>query len=488
MPLRIVNHFVRLVLRALGYGLLGSFISALIVYIIFLERQEDLSIWHHADLDEEFTVSSDVSGFDQYLALEDRLFKQLDERVYAEVPHGNRHVVNRFNRGSLSDPERWPVNWNRSFVLPNEQPTAGVLLLHGLSDSPYSMRALGEQLHKSGAWVLGLRIPGHGTAPSALVETTWQDMAAAVRLAALQVKDRVADKPFYVIGYSNGGALAIEYTLAALDDNSMPTPSGIVLLSAEIEVSEIAAFAVWQARLGHLLGLEKFAWSTVIPEYEPFKYGSFPVNAGDLAYQITNHNQQRLTAMQDSGKLEKMPPILAFQSSADATVIPQAVVHNLFARLPSSSHQLVLYDINRNVDIKDLLEYDPMTVFNPLLKRTNPGFDLTLVTNEKAGSNRVVAIRSTADKEDSKTSTYISDWPMRIFSLTHVALPFPPDDPVYGGPAAGKSPGIQLGNLDLRGERGVLRITGTGLLRLRWNPFFDYQKSRTLDFMNLSEK
>ena len=336
--------------------------------------------------------------------------------------------------------------------------------------------------------MLGLRIPGHGTAPSALVEATWQDMAAAVRLAARQVKDTVADKPFYVIGYSHGGALAIEYTLATLDDNSMPTPSGIVLLSAEIEVSEIAAFAVWQARLGHLLGLEKFAWSTVIPEYEPFKYGSFPVNAGDLAYRITNHNQQRLTAMQNSGKLKKMPPILAFQSSADATVIPQAVVHNLFARLPSSSHQLVLFDINRNVDIKDLLEYDPMTVFNPLLKRTDPGFDLTLVTNEKAGSSRVVAIRDKPDEESPKTSTYISEWPSRIFSLSHVALPFPPGDPVYGGPDAGKSPGIQLGNLDIRGERGVLRITGTALLRLRWNPFFDYLQSRTLEFMNLSEK
>jgi alpha-beta hydrolase superfamily lysophospholipase len=487
MPLRIVNHFTRIVLRALGYGLLGSFISALIIYIIFLERQTDLSIWHHADLDEEFTVSSDISSFDQYLALENRLFKQLDELVYAEVPSGNRNIVNRFSRGSQADPGRWPVNWNRSFVLPNEQPNAGVLLLHGLSDSPYSMRALGERLHKSGAWVLGLRIPGHGTAPSALVETTWQDMAAAVRLAVQQVKDRVAEKPFYVIGYSNGGALAIEYTLEALDDNSMPTPSGIVLLSPEIGVSEVAAFAVWQARLGHLLGLEKLAWNSVVPEYEPFKYGSFPVNAGDLAHRITNHNQQRLTAMQDTGQLEKMPPILAFQSSADATVIPQAVVDNFFARLPSSTHQLVLFDINRNVDIEDLLEYDPITVFSPLLKRTDPGFDLTLVTNESAGSNRVVAIRHTLDKESPKTSTFISEWPTRIFSLTHVALPFPPDDPVYGGPDAGESPGIQLGNLDMRGERGVLRITGTGLLRLRWNPFFDYLHSRTLEFMNLKD-
>jgi len=485
MALKIVSYFTAIALRVLGYGLLFSLAVGLIVYINILERRPDLSIWHHVDLDEEFIEESDVTSFNQYLALEDRLFKQLDELVYAEVPRGNSNVINRFRRGSLSDPGRWPVNWNRSFVLANEQPTAGVLLLHGLSDSPYSMRALGERLHKSGAWVLGLRIPGHGTAPSGLVETSWQDMAAAVRLAARQVKDAVAEKPFYVIGYSNGGALAIEYTLATLEDDSLPGPNGVVLLSPEIGVSKIAAFAVWQARLGHLLGLEKLAWNSVIPEYEPFKYGSFSINAGDLAHRITNHIQQRLTALQNTGKLETMPPILAFQSSADATVKPQALINNLLARLPSSTHQLVLYDINRNVDIEDMLVSDPMTVFSPLLNRADPGFDLTVVTNEREGSNRVVAIRNKPDQEGPMTSTHISEWPAGIFSLSHVALPFPPDDPVYGGPSAGESPGIQLGNLDMRGERGVLRITGTGLLRLRWNPFFDHLQSRTLEFMHL---
>ena len=485
MALKIVSYFTAIALRLLGYGLLFSLAVGLIVYINILERRPDLSIWHHVDLDEEFIEESDVTSFNQYLALEDRLFKQLDELVYAEVPRGNSNVINRFSRGSLSDPGRWPVNWNRSFVLANEQSTAGVLLLHGLSDSPYSMRALGERLHKSGAWVLGLRIPGHGTAPSGLVETSWQDMAAAVRLAARQVKDAIAEKPFYVIGYSNGGALAIEYTLATLEDDSLPGPNGVVLLSPEIGVSKIAAFAVWQARLGHLLGLEKLAWNSVIPEYEPFKYGSFSINAGDLAHRITNHIQQRLTALQNTGKLETMPPILAFQSSADATVKPQALINNLLARLPSSTHQLVLYDINRNVDIEDMLVSDPMTVFSPLLNRADPGFDLTVVTNEREGSNRVVAIRNKPDQEGPMTSTHISEWPAGIFSLSHVALPFPPDDPVYGGPGAGESPGIQLGNLDMRGERGVLRITGAGLLRLRWNPFFDHLQSRTLEFMHL---
>ena len=487
MRLKIFTSLSRILLRLLGYGLLGSFIVILIVYISILESRPDLSVWHHADLDEEFTVESDVSSFSQYLALENRLFAQLDELVYAEVPQENSNTINRYSRGSLSDPGRWPVNWNRSFELRNDEPTAGVLLLHGLSDSPYSMRALGERLHKAGAWVLGLRIPGHGTAPSGLVEARWQDMAAAVRLAVSHVQDTVGDKPIYLVGYSNGGALAIEYTLSMLDDSSLPRPSGVILLSPEIGVSKIAALAVWQARLGHLLGLEKLAWNSVIPEYDPFKYGSFSVNAGDLAHRITIHIQNQLTALQGTGKLEKMPPILAFQSSVDATVIPRALVENLFARLPPATHELVLFDINREVGTEDLLKNDPMKVFGPLLHKFERGYDLTLVTNESEGSHRVVALRNERGEEDSSASAYLNEWPAGIYSLSHVALPFAPDDPVYGGPSAGESPGIQLGNLDLRGEHGVLRVSGTDLLRLRWNPFFDYLQSRTLKFMRFGE-
>jgi alpha-beta hydrolase superfamily lysophospholipase len=50
-----------------------------------------------------------------------------------------------------------------------------VLLLHGLTDSPYSMRALAELFAARGWYVVGLRLPGHGTAPAALTRVTWQD-------------------------------------------------------------------------------------------------------------------------------------------------------------------------------------------------------------------------------------------------------------------------------------------------------------------------
>ena len=49
-----------------------------------LEGRPDLHVWHLAELDEEFTASSPVESFEEYLALEDRLFRQLDERVYQQ--------------------------------------------------------------------------------------------------------------------------------------------------------------------------------------------------------------------------------------------------------------------------------------------------------------------------------------------------------------------------------------------------------------------
>jgi len=471
-------------LRFLAAGFIGSLLTAVAVYVYILDSRPDLSVWHTADLDEEFTAGSGLADFAQYLALEERLFAQLDELVYARVPTGPSEATNRYSRGSLADPGRWPLNWNRSFELPHEEPQAGVLLLHGLSDSPYSMRVLGQTLHQQGAMVLGLRIPGHGTAPSGLVETRWQDMAAAVQLAAQHVRDAVGDKPVFLVGYSNGGALAVEYTLSTLADNALPEVAGVVLLSPEIGISGVAALAVWQGRLGHLLGLEKLAWNDLLPEYDPYKYGSFAVNAGDIAYRLTGRIQRQLDALQGTGKLEELPPILAFQSGVDATVSAAALVTNLFDRLPPVGHELVLFDINRRTEVGPLLKEDPRTVFEPLLRNDTRAFDLTVATNENGESNRVIARTARLGDEIAGTA-YIGEWPRGVYSLSHVALPFSPLDPVYGGPQAADSPGIALGDLAPRGERGVLKISGTNALRLRWNPFFDYVSARVVQFTGL---
>ena len=71
------------------------------------------------------------------------------------------------------------------------------------------------------------------------------------------------------------------------------------------------------------------------------------------------------------------------------------------------------------------------------------------------------------------------DYPADLFSLSHVALPFPPDDTLYGQyPGNQENFGIHLGTLTPRGERGVL-IVGLDLFqRVTSNPFYGYLVQR----------
>ena len=64
-------------------------------------------------------------------------------------------------------------------------------------------------------------------------------------------------------------------------------------------------------------------------------------------------------------------------------------------------------------------------------------------------------------------------WPRSIVSVGHVALCFPPDDPVYGFlPGSGANGQPALGSLFLRGEAGTLSLPLSVFTRLRSNPFF----------------
>lgn len=478
-------RLIRRGLKAVIHSVLGAVTVLIIVFVVYLNSRADLQVWHLVELNEEFTVGSELADFEDYLALEDRLFRQLDELVYATVRPDQHHAINRYSRDSLSDPQRWSPNWNRSFVLSAKSPKAGVLLLHGMSDSPYSLRHLGDRLHAAGTNVVGLRVPGHGTAPSGLVDVTWQDMAAAVELAMRYLAEQSGDKPLYIVGYSNGAALAVHYALTTLDDAARPPVERVVVLSPAIGVTRVAALAIWQARLGHLFGLEKLAWNAILPEYDPFKYGSFAVNAGNVIYLLTNEIQEDLTALEESGKLEGFPPILAFSSVVDATVSTPALIKGLFERLPAGEHELVLFDINRMAEIGPFLKWDPTEIVQALQANSNQAFTLSVVTNENTRNERVIVHRKQPGEKDATDFDLGLSWPQDLYSLSHVALPFPPHDPLYGGQPPGEGSGLRLGDIAFRGERGVLQVSASDMLRIRWNPFYPYIESRVLEFFGL---
>ena len=59
-------------------------------------------------------------------------------------------------------------------------------------------------------------------------------------------------------------------------------------------------------------------------------------------------------------------------------------------------------------------------------------FDLTLTTNEDAERSALVARHRPASGSVVESEPTGLDWPGDFFSLSHVALPISPDDPIYG--------------------------------------------------------
>jgi len=165
------------VLRLLLLIFLSSLLAGIALFLIYMESLPSLSTWHTTVLQNEFTTESSVKDLDSYITLEDRLFKELDSEIYEKVLSSEKSRINRYTRNSFSDPKRWDKAWNKSFELPVDNPKMGVLLLHGMSDSPYCLHAQAEYLHKRGVWVVAMRLPGHGTVPSGLIDLKWQDMA-----------------------------------------------------------------------------------------------------------------------------------------------------------------------------------------------------------------------------------------------------------------------------------------------------------------------
>ena len=112
-------------------------------------------------------------------------------------------------------------------------------------------------------------------------------------------------------------------------------------------------------------------------------------------------------------------------------------------------------------------------------------FVVTLVTNKNPESTVVVARhKQPFSAEPAKIEPLNLAWPRGVISLSHVALPFPPEDPLYGQTPPGKEDIIFLGQMAIQGERGLLKISSDFLIRLRYNPFYAFLETRVLEWLD----
>ncbi|HLB85147.1 MAG TPA: alpha/beta fold hydrolase, partial [Steroidobacteraceae bacterium] len=283
--------------RALGWALVGMLLMGLVLYVRYLHSGPELEPWHRVQLEEEFTAGSadKVRTIADYRALEARLFAELDRDVYADTEPEDRLPFNRYFRGSRSDPATWPVDWNRTWEHAPAAPPSAVLLLHGLTDSPYSMHALAETFASQGLHVVALRLPGHGTAPAGLLSFRIEDMQAAVSLAMRDLRRRLGpDTPIFMIGYSNGAALAVDYALTVLEGADAPRTAGLVLISPAIAVSPLAVVGRFKTGLSNIPGFERAGWQQIDAEVDPYKYASFSLHAAGETFRLTRAVARRV--------------------------------------------------------------------------------------------------------------------------------------------------------------------------------------------------
>jgi alpha-beta hydrolase superfamily lysophospholipase len=482
-----VRSLVRWLLLAAGSAVLGLLLLGLGIYGRYLAAGPGLQPWHRVAL-ADFTAgqADEIVTLDDYRRLEDRLFADLEAHVY-QPPLADRNLFNRYRKDSRSDPGKWPVNWNRSFHL---QPAAGVaprgavLLLHGLTDSPYSMRSIGEHLAARGHEVVGLRLPGHGTAPSGLLSFRIEDMQAALRLAASDLAGRgPPGRPLLLVGYSNGAALAVDYALAVLEGEPLPRPAGLVLISPAIAVSKLAVVGRFKTGLSSLPGFERAAWESIALEFDPYKYTSFTLHAGGETFRLTRRLASRIKRLSGGQPLQGFPPVLVFLSTVDSTVKAGAVAAALLDRLAPDGHELVLFDVNRYSGIQELLAEDPGRLTRELESKPGRSYALSVVTNASEDSLQAVERRVATGSVQPAVRPIGIDWPPNVFSLSHVALPFPPDDPLYGYEVARDGRHVQLGRISVHGENGVLAVPAWALTRQRSNPFHGYLLERVDAFL-----
>ncbi len=203
--------------------------------------------------------------------------------------------------------DAWILEGNSPFALsPSGATQRAILMVHGLTESPFSLRDLARYFQSRGFYVLAMQLPGHGTRPGDLLDFSWQDALRAHQhlLELLQARY----EKVYAMGFSAGAALSIYQSMLN------PVIQGLFLFSPALKLTPLAGLA------GTFGNWERTAWFDIQPDTDCFKYESLAHRAIAEVYAMT----RSLHRVHDL--CERRIPVFVAASETDATLESQATL------------------------------------------------------------------------------------------------------------------------------------------------------------------
>jgi carboxylesterase len=209
-------------------------------------------------------------------------------------------------------------------VMPGAEPfthmggSTGVLLCHGFTGSPQSLRPWAEYLAEAGLTVSLPRLPGHGTVWQDMARTRWEDWFAEVSRAFDELRPH-ADEIF-VMGLSMGGCLALR-----LAESRGSAVSGLVLVNPSV-TADTKLFLLAPVLKLVVPSLKGIASDIKKEGVSEVGYDRVPVKAAASLPGLWKATQAQLG--------DVTQPVLVFRSTVDHVVGP-ASLKVLRAALPA---------------------------------------------------------------------------------------------------------------------------------------------------------
>lgn len=262
-------------------------------------------------------------SFDQYLQETRSQIQQALDIVYERagtLPFGEAYPVQR----TLE--MRSPYEIREAPLCPADAPRTGYLLIHGLTDSPYLLSAVARSLagRSPCSLVRSVLLPGHGTVPGDSLDIHRDEWRQITQYGVDSFRERV--DALYLVGYSAGATLAVEYADRHRDDALL---AGLILLSPAMNLPDgTVRFSPYARWFLDWLGPEQ--------ERDAAKYETLSINSGAEFYLLVNDlNWPSMRPLE--------LPVFMAVSGADTTVDVNAATGFFCAKAPAERRQLLWY-------------------------------------------------------------------------------------------------------------------------------------------------